>query len=405
LEKRHFYLPENRLPAFDFDGRRIYPLLIEILLSFKPGIYFYEERKAMTRLTVVLYSLVVMLLGIQQVSADDARTETSSIPAKLQPMSIMIQPSTWWGKPADLKNMLEYICAHHRRGGSGTLIQNLVLNDVAVEKNGRAELLTDLMDVIAPYLPGTPVTGDSSCKFDNAFIGTIFLPYPGELGSPYREGIQDRAFTARNVELSLQAANAFKHRYPDAFIHWYITYEAGLTAFYDKNVSSAYKTYLTDLITALNTVYPGRAFEWSPAFLNPYWFEETGPNAESFFKKLTTNLQDVVDSIPTRRLWLNIQDKIGGSGANSLDCQHPHSIYKEDALKWYNYVKRNISGLASLAMNVEQFQVATCDAANGLQLRAADKDEIYERTKFYSDNGVQLGAAWELRFWMDIHRN
>jgi len=228
--------------------------------------------------------------------------------------------------------------------------------------------------VIAPYLPGgrTPI-------FSRAYVGTVDLAWT-RAGSKYIEGIEDPAFRAQNINVSQAAASAFKARYPKISTDWYITYEANLAGFWDARIEGAYKTYITDLMKTLSGIRANRAFLWSPAFWTMYADEPSWA-----FPDLKTNLTHLFTGLPTR-LTLDIQDFVGQSGGSSSP---------QSAVSWVRYLKQNWGQyLTKVQMNVEQFR----QAPNGV-ISVASASEVTQRENYYYSQGIELGPAWEIRFW------
>lgn len=289
------------------------------------------------------------------------------------PMGLMIQVSTLAGttSPATLKSWLEDIRLHHRDKAKAGYINTVVLQDIA-DRTGA--LYATYLDVISPYLPGgrTPA-------FTRAYAGTVDLPWTGA-GSKYIEGIESSDFRNTNLKMSRLAASAFTARYPKNSIDWYVTYEANLSGAWDSAIETAYRIYLSQLMSALSGIRGNRAFLWSPAF----WTSRAAMPAWAA-SSLRVNLTDLFTHLPTR-LDLDVQDFVGQSGGKSTPL---------DAADWISYLAANwASGVAQVEINAEQFTVISDGGTT-----AADPVEVANRLKYYASKSFSLGPAWEIRFW------
>ncbi len=277
--------------------------------------------------------------------------------------------------PTTLRTWLNTIRSYHRDKLKPGYIDTVVLQDIA-DQNGK--LITPYLDVLAPYLPG-----GATPAFDQAFIGTVDLAWTGS-GSKYIEGIEDPAFRSKNVTLSSTAAKAFKARYPRAATNWYIGYEANLSGFWDSAIETSYATYINQLVLALSSVSPGKTYLWSPAFWTPYRNEPAWA-----LPSLQANLVDLASKIKLP-FTVDVQDFVGQSGGAST---------KEDAATWINYLKANwksasVSWPLTFETNAEQF----IQNANGA-ISVGNATEIPTRENYYVQQGIKLGAAWEIRYW------
>lgn len=312
-------------------------------------------------------------IGASPASAAPAPTPVpSAATVSAPPKGLMIQVSSLSGSTstATLKRWLEDIRINHNRSMPG-FINTVVLQDIA-DKNGA--LYTPYLDVIAPYLPGgaTPI-------FTRAYVGTVDLAFTGA-GSKYIEGIESAAFRTENINVSRTAATAFKARYPKAVTDWYITYEANLAGFWDARIEGAYLTYMRDLMTMLSGIRGNRTFLWSPAFWTQFADEPSWALPD-----LHANLTDLFTHLPGR-LTLDIQDFVGQSGGASS---------MQSAVSWVRYLKQNWgSYLQNVQMNAEQFR----QSADG-SIRTGDPAEVAQRERYYRNQGVGLGPAWEIRYW------
>lgn len=322
------------------------------------------------------------------------------------PKSLMIQLSSWGEGPGSLRDWLDLICLAHRDPAKPGYIENLVLTDVALADPyasvmdpvplAKDVLLTSRLNELLPYFPG----GNGTCQFDAVFVGTVDLQGvrpPGADASwiTYREGIKDPNFRANLLVRSKAIAAAFddhvrRSATPNVRYHWYISQEAFLDFFTDLSIKDAYESYLIQHIKDLSAIRQPSAFLWSPGFA-------ARPSQITSMSLLGDNLKSLFSAIPKAvrqsntygqqsagPLWLHMQDHVGALG--------PH-MPKEDARKWFFFLKQ-LNWFTSLAMNVEQFRV---DAQGALV--AGDRAEIMAREAYYQQQGIALGAAFELRYW------
>lgn len=329
-------------------------------------------------LKTAMFTAATVLLGIITMAASPASAAPAPTPvpaaatAAAPPKGLMIQVSSLSGSasPATLKRWLEDIRRNHNRSKPG-YINTVVLQDIA-DRNGA--LYTPYLDVIAPYLPGgaTPI-------FTRAYVGTVDLAFTG-VGSKYIEGIESPAFRSQNIDVSRTAAAAFKARYPKAVTDWYITYEANLAGFWDARIERAYLTYIRDLMTTLSGVRANRTFLWSPAFWTQFADEPSWA-----WPDLHANLTDLFTQLP-RKLTLDIQDFVGQSGGASS---------MQSAVSWVRYLQQNWGPyLQKVQMNAEQFT----QGPDG-SIRTGDPSEVAQRENYYRSQGIDLGPAWEIRYW------
>lgn len=289
------------------------------------------------------------------------------------PQSLILQVSSLapTTTPAQLKVWLETIRTKHRDTSKPAYIDSIVIQDIAGQDG---KLLTDYLDVLSPYLPGS-----ATPAFSKAYLGTVDLTWTGA-GSKYIEGIEDTTFRDKNISLSRTAAQDFKTRYPNISADWYITYEANLAGFWDTKIETAYVTYLNGLSASLSTVAPNKVFMWSPAFWTPLRNEPSWALPD-----LKTNLNDLFTKLSPSPI-LNLQDFVGQSNGEST---------KEDAVAWVTYLKTNLTTQPrSIQMNVEQFKQSA-----GGAMSVGDSAELSQRENYYVAQGVPLGASWEMRYW------
>jgi hypothetical protein len=310
-----------------------------------------------------------LFLGLLVAAAGSVRASVAADP----PMGLMLQlsslaPST---SPATLKTWLDDVRRDHRDPAKAGYINTIVLQDIA---DPAGALYTTYLDVLAPYLPG-----GATPAFTRAYVGTVDLTWTGG-GSKYIEGIENSAFRGRNVRKSLAVAKAFHSRYPKVVNSWYITYEANLAGFWDPSLAAAYRSYLVQVTSAFEAVVVNGAVLWSPAFWTMFADEPVWA-----FPGLKRNLSKLFSGLPTR-LALNIQDYVGQSAGRSTP---------ESAAAWVRYLKQNwASHLDGVRVNVEQF-IRSTDGA----ISSGSASELPARESYYRHQGIELGAAWEMRYW------
>lgn len=321
----------------------------------------------------LIVTLAIALVGTVVLFRSFAATVTEPSQGLFIQVSSLAPTTT----PQQLQSWLEEVRINHRGvdGKSGNpnpgYINDLVIQDIA-DANGN--LLTNYLDVIAPYLPG-----GAKKSFDRVFVGTVDLSWSGA-GSKYIEGIKDKTFQDSNISLSDKAARAFVQRYPTAQINWYITYEANLAGFWDSSIETSYASYIDRLSTTLSAVSPNKTFMWSPAFWTPLRNEPSWALPD-----LKTNLNHLFTSFKYP-IAFNLQDFVGQSNGVST---------KDDAVAWINYLKTNITKQpASLSVNTEQFIQSPAGA-----ITVGDSNEVPARENYYASQGIKLGPAWEMRYW------
>ncbi|XP_035709952.1 uncharacterized protein LOC110852294 isoform X2 [Folsomia candida] len=262
-------------------------------------------------------------------------------------------------------------------------MNDLVLIDVAAEKpDGSLEMKFRVLDKVLPFATG----GNKQC-FGNLFVGTVLLEWKGA-GNPYQEGIANSEFRVRNLNASKYVAQQFLKRYPNVRVNWYITYESNLNYLENFVVKENYKKFLGNLIKELTLLRSG-AVMWSPTFWD-LW-NSTSPSTKL---RLGSNLQDLFQSLAKDSrpgiTWMNLQDSVGKSAEGCF------KMTPADAVKWYNFVK-DLYPFPSMQMNVEQFKtLSDCKS-----LVENEPDVQIQREKYYASQGVNMGAAFEIRYWRE----
>lgn len=253
-------------------------------------------------------------------------------------------------------------------------INSIIVQDIA---NINGTMYTPYLDVLIPYLPG----GSKPVTFDDAYIGTVDLPWTGT-GTKFVEGIQNSTFRSSNVTLSGTVAAAFKAAYPSCTADWFITYGADLSDFSTTAVSTAYATYVNALMAALNAVTTGKNYMWGPS-MDVEFAHLFAPDLwGTYVNTLQTNLVTFSAAV-TDPLIVNLFDGVGtGTGE------------KGNAVAWTQYLSAYLgTNLEGVLLDAEQYQIV-----DGTRV-AASADEVTERSQYYTDKGITLGPAWDIVFW------
>ena len=296
--------------------------------------------------------------------------------------SVMIQLSTLSSAvtPSGLKAWLNTICPS---GVSPT--GQLVLQDVASDSG---TLLTGYLDVLAPYLPG----GSRHPCFSRVYVGTLEPVWTGP-GNAYVDGVQDAAFVSNYLAQSNAVANAFVARYPQVVTDWYLTYEANLNELYYPQVSSAYVTLLTGELQSRQALRRNRHVMWSPAFWYPYSSYHTNTLGMA---GLTTNLTTLFSALKTFGgiETVDLQDYVAGSSCQPV----ANRVTAADAVGWVGFLN-GLGQIPNVAVNAEQYGL---DCSTG-GITNGNPTEVQSRENYYRSNGLSLGPAFELRYWLHNH--
>lgn len=297
--------------------------------------------------------------------------------------SVMIQISTLaqTTTPAQLQTWLGQICP---AGVSPT--GQLVLQDVAAS-NG--QLLTSFLDVLLPFLPGS----SSHPCFSRVFVGTLEPTWTGS-GNAYVEGVEDPAFVAAYLTQSAAVARSFVQRYPKVTVDWYVTYEANLNDLFYTAVLAGYESLLTGQIEAFDSVRSGRHVMWSPAFWFPY--SSYSQNVAGM-AGLTASLTQLFSGLKSAGLGIQVvdlQDYVAGSSCQPLSNQ----VTPADAVGWVRFLQ-GLGVIPAVTINPEQYALncTTGGIVNG------DPTEVLARESYYESEGLTLGPAFELRYWIPNH--
>lgn len=168
-----------------------------------------------------------------------------------RPRGLFIQLSTsnTWVLP-HLNGWLENVCAKNHLLPEHERMNDIILQDIAVEKANTVSSVTtnytmiyDVLDVIAPYLPG----GSKQC-YRNVFVGSAEVRWSGG-GNYYIDAVQNSEFRERYVRLAKEVAKEFIKKYPQISpVHWYITYESNLNYLIDEKCMRGHLKLLSDTV-------------------------------------------------------------------------------------------------------------------------------------------------------------
>ena len=320
----------------------------------------------------------------RKVSPHAGPSRTSSKPAGPPSPSVMVQLSTLSQvvTPSQLKSWMQTICP------SGVVPSgSLALQDVAADSG---TLLTDYLDVLLPYLPGSST---HPC-FARVYVGTVEPQWTGT-GNAYVEGVQDATFVADYLTRSSAVAAAFVQRYPTVTTDWYITYEANLNELYYTQVSAAYQSLLLAEIKARNALRRNRHVMWSPAFWYPYSSYSQNTLGMTGLRTSLTTMFTALSAVGRGVDVVSLQDYVAGSS-----CQPAgNRMTPSDAVGWVSFL-RGLGVISDVQVNTEQYAMdcATGGIVNG------DPTDVRNRESFYLSKGLTLGPAFELRYWLHNHQ-
>ncbi|HZD22264.1 MAG TPA: hypothetical protein VE569_02520 [Acidimicrobiia bacterium] len=274
--------------------------------------------------------------------------------------SLFIQVGSY--DPNLLAKHLDHVYEAHKDPTMDDYIFNVVLNEI-----GEDGELHPNMDTILRYLPG-----EEKQAFQNVFIGSHVVRLPGK----WITDIEYRWANLREQKALWQAAMRYRSNRP---WHYYIDHEGVLDFFSRWRYKRAIEAFLIQSCRDAFFVQPNRAILWSPYWDNPpTWL------AKHNLKQVFNNLPRYA---PQGINWLHLQDTVGARFGQT----------KEQAVEWFR-VLDDIYDWDSLRMNMDYF-VRTSGG-----LAPADPLEVQARENWYEQQGIPVGASWELRWWMDNHK-
>lgn len=293
----------------------------------------------------------------------------------------MIQVSTLAPSytPADLVSWLQRICQTSHGG-------DLVLQDIAV---GDGPLLTSYLDPIVGFLPGASA---HPC-FKRVFVGTV-EPYWSGPGNAYVQGIEDPAFVSQYLARSANVAAEFVARYPKVVTDWYISYEASMNDLYYPQVLASYTSMLSSALSTFAGIRPRAKVLWSPAFWYPYSVYSQNTLGMTTLRQNLTQLFTTLARVGSGIDVVDLQDYVAGSGCQPVDNQ----VTPADAVGWARFLE-GLGVVPQVSLNTEQYAL---DCATG-GIGPGDPTEVLAREAFYQSQGVELGPAFEIRYWVVTH--
>jgi hypothetical protein len=296
--------------------------------------------------------------------------------------SVMIQLSTFAQDyaPSQLQSWLNQICP------SGVApAGDLALQDIATS-NG--SLLTSYLNVLAPYLPG----GSTHPCFAHVFVGTVEPSWTGG-GSEYVEGVEDSSFVDSYVAQSAAVARSFVQQFPQVTEDWYATYEANLNELYYAPVLAGYERLLGGELNAFNAAAPGREVMWAPAFWYPYSVYSQNTVGMSGLSQSLTALFSALKPEGGLQM-IDLTDYVSGSSCQPVSNQ----VTPADAVGWVRFLQA-IPGAPRVVVNTEQYAMdcATQGVVDG------NPQAVQSREAYYEFEGLTLGPAFELRYWISNH--
>lgn len=270
-----------------------------------------------------------------------------------------------------LKEHLEHVRTEHKDKTKDDYVFNVVLDEVVAATG----VIPSQFDIIKPYLPG----GDRQA-FDNVFIGSRFVAWAGE-GSAYNEGIRSASYRWANLDAQAAAWRGIGRLMEGRPWHGYVNYEGVLDYFQSATVAACWEAFLIQSVRDLHAIKPGAAVLWSPAVWSGALLTTVQVN------NLRDTLRQVRLATNSRGInWLDLQDMMGRGRAD---------VTVEDVKSWYLALKNDVALFDSLRVNIEMF---TSD------YKPIDPKVLADREDWYERNGIPVGASWEMRWWVNNHK-
>lgn len=371
--------------------------------------------------------IVLGMLGVPATAS--AAVARPDLMVDAPPMGLMLSMDVWGTKSAaELRTWLERICTAHPAGTQAGAINELVVMDVADGSKSDALYEAQLAELLK-YFPGaTEVSGPgkASCRFPRVWVGTVNA-FAGERGI-YNGAMLDAGLLQRVFDRSESVARRFTEfaakTNPTATWDWYSTHEgmlnlltrsagnaAGNTISAERasQLTDAYAEYLVGYADALARVIPGRSLLWSPGYDHApsSFFGWGGGDRVMLERNLSSMFSRYAQRVSTP-LVVDLQDHVGSMDWATSACGS--IMLPEDAVEWYELTKRTFSG--ELRMNVEQFRHTYPYDSKGVgpgcvnhSLSAGYGAVISARSHFYADQGVVLGASYDLSRWSAMNHS
>lgn len=238
-------------------------------------------------------------------------------------------------------------------------------------RRGDGALYEEHLAVLEPYLPwgSTRIAG-------NVFFGTQVIDYTGYTDT-WGAAIKDPVFRWKLITQQRAVLNRLAVRYEGKPWHFYIEHEAALDKLVpDAGIAAGYEAFLIQSVRDFRQIKPNSAVAWSPAF---------------FRASPAVGTADVLD-----RLFTRVKAFSGGPGVDWILLQDM------GGRGWLNPTVGDVkawmaalgTSFRSKQVNVEQFQ--TVDG----QILPGDPTVIAKREAAYRAAGLDIGASWEMRWYM-----
>jgi hypothetical protein len=368
----------------------------------------------------VLLTTATLELSMGPLPPPATAAEIVSAPVEFaQPgeISLMLQVSTVAASRASyaqLADRLEHIRRQHRDRENSGFVRNLVLTDIGSRDaaTGSVALRAEVLDIIAPYLPGGP-----KAAFDLVFVGTLLEPACEQSCTPgwsaYVDGILDPQLRDRSVTDPVTLATAFRSRYPAVVNHWYQSWEGFLPdlmrdVIYDRAgnitrtkvetdaIRAAYLDYQTRLFHELRAVADGFIL-WSPAVQQRLEQVDVDHQREAVARNVRDHFTQLAGPSGQNRMWLAIQDTLGR-------CWLAAGNTTESTIAWRKLIAQNYT-FANLSINAETFLQTGGIPACGTWTSLAARERARARLLDYAARGETIGPSFDLDRWYEsVHR-
>lgn len=279
--------------------------------------------------------------------------------------SLFIQVSSY--PPQLLAQHLDHVRTHHRDYRFDDYIYNAVLDEIEAIDGG---LHPNLSVIVA-----------NKHTFDNIFVGSANVWWPNS-GSHYVEGILNADHRWHNLRKQRELWQLVATDHPDLVAHWYINYEGVLDHWDNPDIRAAWEAYLIQSVRDIPV--KNRAILWSPSIWKTYQLNMAEERA------IQNTFRNIKRIAPPGITWLHLQDGLGRGWAG---------LTLSDVKQWYHELEHAYK-FNSLRVNMEMHRLGP----DGISVTAEDPAVMRIRERYYADNGIPLGACWELRWWMQNHQ-